>query len=153
MDCSLPGSSVHGIIQQEYRSGSPCPPPGELPDPGIKTASPMSPALAVGLFATGTTWEALQLSALDPVFWVHPTTVPVQALFRWTSQDLVWGEQRPCPLAGSSRDLELKNTMIVFAPPATCPLQTFPFATWPFQDVLFHGQIVLRVRKSFLWLS
>ena len=35
-DYSLPGSSVHGVLWQEYCSGLPCPPPGGLPDPGIK---------------------------------------------------------------------------------------------------------------------
>ena len=30
MDCSPPGSCVHGILQQEYWSGLPCPPPGNL---------------------------------------------------------------------------------------------------------------------------
>ena len=30
MDCSLPGSSVYGILQEEYWSGLPCPPPGQL---------------------------------------------------------------------------------------------------------------------------
>ena len=41
MDCSLPGSSVHGISHQEYWSGLHCPPPGDLPDPGIEPASPV----------------------------------------------------------------------------------------------------------------
>ena len=40
MDCSPPGSSVHEILQQEYWSGLPCPSPGELPNPGIKSGSP-----------------------------------------------------------------------------------------------------------------
>ena len=40
MDCSLPGSSVHGIFQA--RVLEPFPSPGDLPDPGIK---PRSPAL------------------------------------------------------------------------------------------------------------
>ena len=31
--------------RQEYWSGLPFLPPGDLPDPGIKPASPMSPAL------------------------------------------------------------------------------------------------------------
>jgi len=39
MDCSLPGSSVHRFFRQKYRSGLPCPPPGDLPDPGIKPVS------------------------------------------------------------------------------------------------------------------
>ena len=40
MDCSPPGSSVHGIFQQEYWSGLPFPSPGDLPDPGIEPGSP-----------------------------------------------------------------------------------------------------------------
>ena len=41
MDCSLLGSSVHGnSLRQEYWSGLPCPPPGDLPNPGIKPRSP-----------------------------------------------------------------------------------------------------------------
>ena len=40
MDCSPPGSSVHGIFQEEYQSGLPCPPPGDLPTPGIDSRSP-----------------------------------------------------------------------------------------------------------------
>ena len=49
-DCSLPGASVHGILQarilewagtQEYWSGLPCPSPGDLPNTGL----PVSPAL------------------------------------------------------------------------------------------------------------
>ena len=43
MDCSPPGSSVHRILQEEYWSGLPFPPPGDLPDPEIR---PLSPALA-----------------------------------------------------------------------------------------------------------
>ena len=43
MDHSLPGSSAHGIHQQEYWSGGPCPPPGDLPDPGIEPMSLTSP--------------------------------------------------------------------------------------------------------------
>ena len=35
------------FTRQEYWSGLPCPPPGDLPDPGIKHMSPKSPALQV----------------------------------------------------------------------------------------------------------
>ena len=34
-----------GFSRQEYCSGLPCPPPGDLPDPGIEPSSPVSPAL------------------------------------------------------------------------------------------------------------
>ena len=36
--------------RQEYWSGLPFPPPGDLPNPGIKAASLVSPALAGGFF-------------------------------------------------------------------------------------------------------
>ena len=45
MDCSPPGSSVHGFSRQEYWSGLLFPIPRDLPDPGIKPSSPVSPAL------------------------------------------------------------------------------------------------------------
>ena len=36
-----------GFSRQEYWSGLPCPPPGDLPDPGIEPLSPAAPALQV----------------------------------------------------------------------------------------------------------
>ena len=45
---------------QEYWSGLPFPPPGNLPDPGIEPPSPVSPALADGFFTTSATWEVDQ---------------------------------------------------------------------------------------------
>ena len=39
-----------GFFRQEYWSGLPFPPPGDLPNPGIKPASPVSIALAGGFF-------------------------------------------------------------------------------------------------------
>ena len=48
-----------GFPRQEYWSGMPCPPSGDLPDPGIKPASLKCPALADKLFITSATWGAL----------------------------------------------------------------------------------------------
>ena len=47
-----------GFSRQEYWTGLPCPPPGNLLNPGIEPISLMSPALASGFFTTSTTWEA-----------------------------------------------------------------------------------------------
>ena len=58
MHCTPPGSSIHGILQAKYWSGLPVPPPGDLPYPGIKPTSLMSPALAGGFFTATATWEA-----------------------------------------------------------------------------------------------
>ena len=37
MDCSLPDSSVYGILQARILEWVAMPPPGDLPNPGIKT--------------------------------------------------------------------------------------------------------------------
>ena len=42
-----------GFSKQEYWSGLPCPPSGDLPDPGIEPVSLRSPALAVSFFTQG----------------------------------------------------------------------------------------------------
>ena len=41
-----------GFSRQEYGSGLPGPSPGDLPDPGIKCGSLMTPVLAGGFFST-----------------------------------------------------------------------------------------------------
>ena len=38
--------------RQEYRSGLPCPSPGDLPNPGIEPVSLVSPAFAGGFFTS-----------------------------------------------------------------------------------------------------
>ena len=40
MACSPPGSSVHGDSPGKNTGRLPCPPPGDLPHPGIKPTSP-----------------------------------------------------------------------------------------------------------------
>ena len=43
--------------RQEYWSGLPTPPLGDLPNPRIEPASPVSPTLARGFFTTRATWR------------------------------------------------------------------------------------------------
>jgi len=52
MDCSTPGSSVHGLSWQVYWSGLPCPLPGDLSDPGIEPSSLASSTLIGEFFTT-----------------------------------------------------------------------------------------------------
>ena len=47
-----------GFSRKGYWSGSPFPLPGDLPDPGIKSASLTSPAETGRFFTTSATWEA-----------------------------------------------------------------------------------------------
>ena len=48
--CQAPLSK--GFPRQEYWRGLPFPPPGDLPNPGIKPVSSESPVLAGGFFTT-----------------------------------------------------------------------------------------------------
>ena len=41
-----------GFSRQEYWSELPCPPPEDLPHPGIESEFPLSPALAGGFFTS-----------------------------------------------------------------------------------------------------
>ena len=60
-DCSPPGSSVHGILRQEYWGGLPFPSPGDLSDPGI--IEPRSPAWQEGFFTAEPPSKCCSLSA------------------------------------------------------------------------------------------
>ena len=57
-----------GFCRQEYCSGLPRPPPGDLPNPGIQLTSLMFPALAGMFFTTNATWEALISLNYDYLF-------------------------------------------------------------------------------------
>ena len=78
-DSTLQVPLSKGFSRQEYWSGLPCSPPGDLPDPGIELASLTSPASAGGFFTTsvtcstsqscvGTRWKAVCLHV--PCGWV-----------------------------------------------------------------------------------
>ena len=62
-DCATPWTVAHqaplsmGFSRQEYWSWWTCPPPGDLPNPGIEPAPLMFPAFAGRFFITSTTWE------------------------------------------------------------------------------------------------
>ena len=73
-----------GLSRQEYWSGLPCPPPGDLPDPGIEPASLMSPALGGGFFTTSTTWETLFYSSpMSPLRNLETDVDPTDDFFSW----------------------------------------------------------------------
>ena len=52
VDCSPPGSSLHGISQARILERFPFSTLGDLPNPGIKPSSPVSPTLAGRFFTT-----------------------------------------------------------------------------------------------------
>ena len=58
VDCSPPGSSIHGILQAKILEWVAIPSSRESSPPGIEPMLLMSPALAGRFFTTSTTWEA-----------------------------------------------------------------------------------------------
>ena len=58
-----------GFSRQEYWSGLPWPPPGDLPNSAIEPRSLASRALAGEFFTTSVSWEALT-KATDSIFLV-----------------------------------------------------------------------------------
>ena len=59
-----------GFTRQEYWSGLPCPPAGNLPDPGIWPTSLMSSAMSGRFFTTSTTWG-------EPLKYPRPALKPM----------------------------------------------------------------------------
>ena len=74
MNCSLPGSSVHGISQARIPEWLLFPPPRDLLNPGIESESPASPAMQADSFTAeppeGKPWEARLL--LVEIFTTSP---------------------------------------------------------------------------------
>ena len=62
---SLPDASVCGVSRQEYWSGLPCSPPGDLPNPGIKPRSPALQADSLPLSYLGSPVSGIQQSNSD----------------------------------------------------------------------------------------
>ena len=114
IDCSPPGSSVHGILQANILECIAVSSSRDLPDPGIKLASLMSLALADGFFTTSATWEALWgmlglLSTIESIIpnapdltmWEvqFPDTQP--SLTTVTGQEPAWEESESLIAPGS----------------------------------------------------
>ena len=106
MDCSSPSSSVQGLSRQEYWSGLPFSPPGDLLNPGIKPVSLMSPALACGFFTTSATWEAPFPSTLIPLKIEQEDRVKLCRYSLCDIQDLIliWNLRKPLKILQEKRD-------------------------------------------------
>ena len=77
MDCSPPGSSVHGFSRQEYWSGLPFPLQGNLSDPGIEPRSPALQADSLPSEALGSILKSRDNTLLTQVHGVKAMVFPV----------------------------------------------------------------------------
>ena len=72
-----------GFSRQEYWSGLPCSPPGDIPDPRIKPMFLRSPALAGRIFTTSATREAPKDWQSKAICWHHFQRLGQQVLPSW----------------------------------------------------------------------
>ena len=101
---ALQAPLFRGFSREEYWSGLPT--PVDLPNPGIKPVSLMSPALASAFFITSTTWKLLQglkvkVKLLSHV-WLFgtPWTVAYQASLSMGFSRQVYWSGLPFPSPG-----------------------------------------------------
>ena len=87
MDCTPPGSSVHGISQARILECIAFPFPGDLPYPGIKPASLVSPALIGEFFTNFNTWEQDMKQKMEAPWF------PFQSLFHETFSNKLHSKQ------------------------------------------------------------
>ena len=68
-------------------SGLPCPPPEDLPNPGIEPESVTSPALAGGFFTTSATWAAPDSGRIAVI---QENTVKTNKMVEYETRDLLF---------------------------------------------------------------
>ena len=133
LDYSLLGSSVPGNFPgQEYWSGSPFPPPGDLPDPGIKPESPASPTLAGGFFTTAPSGMVIVVQLLSHVqLFATPWTAICQAPLSFT---ISWSLLKFMSIESVILSISSSNTLFSFV------LQSFPASgSFPMSQLCMSG--------------
>ena len=109
-----------GFSRQEYWSGLPWPPPGDLPHPGIKYTSPFSPALADRFFTTSTTWEAPGLPEKQHLFTASlkhaPSTLVLSCPTQCQIQSWTHHEHQMVPVSGIQEMLQTTSRELCLCP-------------------------------------
>ena len=110
--------------------------PGDLPNPGIKFLSLVSPTLAGGFFTTSTIWEAL----LFVVTWKASICVSILIFFFWIANN---------HLVQNSEDTQ-EYTVRFPTPAATSPLQRLPLSSVFCVFLVFFTSSVLKSSLAIL---
>ena len=103
-----------GFSRQEYWSGLPCLPPGDLPDPGIKLESLLSPALATGSLSLVTPRKA---RVVYGYLWLW---------FLWDESDGGWCDLCPAGLWPLPTILALSASLLHRPLPPPAPVRNGP---------------------------
>ena len=110
MDCSLPGSAVHGILQARILEWVAFPSLGDLPNPGIEPVSPVSTALVGKFFTTvppGKLWQMSRWGKLE-IFQDCLKSFPGKTL-RWAEAGTELTLSRPANQGVVSRIMALQS--------------------------------------------
>ena len=99
-----------GFPRQEYWSGLPFPSPGDLPDPGIEPASPVSPVLQANS-SHCTTWEAgfHERAAEKLTLYSRKPTLPPPAPGPWVALVSYWVKSQQSPVSTSWRKVSFRS--------------------------------------------
>ena len=104
-----------GFSRQEYWSGRPCPPPGDLPNPGMESS-----ILAGGFFTTSASWEAPCSS--------YRLARLILSHFLW---DLTFNASASCPRTTNSKLTGLDEILpLLVLADWTGPLYSRWFSSW-----------------------
>ena len=79
-----------GFSRQEYCSGLPFSPPGDLPNLGIEAVSLTSSAFAGGFFTTGATWKVQEVHPISENFrfFIKYVSLYMSMRVRWKGQQV-----------------------------------------------------------------
>jgi len=129
--------------RQDYWSGLSCPPPEDLPNPGIKPTSLMSLALGSRFFTINATWEA-----------PHPCFSSVQSLSRVQLFVTPWTGAHQASLSITSFRSLLKLKSIELVMPSNHLILCHPLLLLPsvFPSIrVFSNESVLHIRWPEHW--
>ena len=128
MDCGLPGSSVHEVLQAGILEWLPGPPPGGLPDPGVDPTSVMSSALAGRFFMTSATWKAptIDTNTRKRKASIHNTKVNCQI----TGEKNKRGREGTRPTKANPKQLTKCNISIIILNVLNAPAKRHRLDKW-----------------------
>ena len=125
-----------GFFRQEYWNEMPFPPPGDLPNPGIKPMSPEPPALAGRFFTTEPSVSSVQLLSRVQLF-ATPWFAARQASLSITKSR--------SSLKLMSIELVMPSNHLILCPPLLLPPSIFPSIR------VFSNESVLHIRWPKYW--
>ena len=123
--------------RQGYKSGLPCPPPGDLPKPGIKPVSLTSPG---SLAFSSTTWEA-QISVVGNTN--NSVTMASVALFQNANQACLW----PIPVPFLQVQLGSARNWLIWSPSSSSQRKS-PASWWSRSKIFTEGSCQLTIFSS-----